>query len=113
MKLKSLLSISVLVFLFSCAVGIKRMNNLSLGMTKEQIKTNVGDNYIIRGAVVNDYNQSVEVWEYEVRKRRSITTTEHYWLYLVDSKLVQWGRAGDWSTEAARIKTFQFPAAQQ
>ncbi len=113
MKMNNLLWTGILIFLFSCAVGIKKMNNLSLGMSKEQVKTNVGDSYIIRGAVVNKYNQSVEVWEYEVRKRHSLTHAERYWLYMVDGKLVQWGKAGDWSTEAERIKDVQFSSGQQ
>ena len=112
MKTKSLLMTATLGLLFSCAVGIKRMNNLSLGMSKEQVQASVGDNYIIRGAIVNRYNQSVEVWEYDVRKRRSLTESERYWLYIVDGKLVQWSRAGNWATEAARINETQFPSGQ-
>ena len=113
MKRNTLLMTGLVSFLLSCAVGIKKMNNLSLGMSKEQVKANVGDSYIIRGAIVNKYNQSVEVWEYDVRKRHSITNAERYWLYMVDGKLVQWGRAGDWITEAERIKDIQFSPAQQ
>lgn len=113
MSIKSLLIIVTLFSTLSCAVGIRRMNNLSLGMTKEQVKSSVGDNYIIRGAVVNKFNQSIEVWEYEVRKRRSVTDVEKYWLYMVDNKLVQWGRAGDWITESARLNDIQFPSGPQ
>ncbi len=113
MKLKSLLIVLLSALLFSCVVGIKKMNNLSLGMTKEQVKANVGDSYLIRGAVVNNYNQSVEVWEYDVRKRHSVTKGERYWLYMVDGKLMQWGKAGDWSTEATRLKDQQFASGQQ
>lgn len=113
MKIKSLLLTGALGFLFSCAVGIKKMNNLSLGMSKEQVQSSVGDNYIIRGAIVNRYNQSVEVWEYDVRKRRSVTDSERYWLYIVDGKLVQWSKAGNWETEAARINETQFALGQQ
>ena len=113
MKIKALLIIGTLVFLLSCAVGIRKMNDLSLGMSKEQVQTAVGNNYIIRGAVVNKYNQSVEVWEYDVRKRRSLTESERYWLYMVDGKLVQWSRAGNWADEAARITNTQFTTGQQ
>ncbi len=113
MKMKSLLVVALSAFLLSCVVGIKKMNNLSLGMTKEQVKANVGDSYLIRGAVVNNFNQSVEVWEYDVRKRHSVTKAERYWLYMVDGKLVQWGKAGDWATESTRLKDVQFSSGPQ
>lgn len=113
MNIKSVLMTVATVLLFSCAVGTKRMNNLSLGMSKDQVQAAVGRNYVIRGAIVNRYNQSVEVWEYDVRKRRSLTESERYWLYMVDGKLVQWSRAGNWVEEAERINNTQFQIGQQ
>jgi hypothetical protein len=111
-KARQAFFLCIVMFCFSCAIGIKKMNNLSLGMTKEEVKSAVGDNFIIRGGVVNKFNQSVEVWEYEVRKRRSITDAERYWLYMVDGKLVQWGKAGsNWANEAVRLNDVQFPTA--
>jgi hypothetical protein len=113
-KTKLAFILFITLFCFSCAVGIKRMNNLSLGMTKEEVKSAVGDNFIIRGGVVNRFSQSVEVWEYDVRKRRSITDSERYWLYMVDGKLVQWGKAGsNWANEAVRLNDVQFPTSTQ
>ena len=111
-KTKLAFLLFVVMFCISCAVGIKKMNRLSLGMTKEEVKSAVGNNFIIRGGVVNKFSQSVEVWEYDVRKRRSITDAERYWLYMVDGKLVQWGKAGsNWANEAVRLNDVQFPTA--
>lgn len=118
--------------LSNCATSSKNLRNISLGMTKNEVIENLGEPTVSRGAIKNKYNQVVEVWEYTLALPthdspgqivgKSVFTVitlgmgaatfsgerKNYWLYFLDSKLVQWGEAGDWSKEPERIYEFNF-----
>ena len=80
---------------------------------------------------MNKLGQSIEVYEYEVRKGKTgaqhaagcICTVltlglaaplwaydelESFWIYFYNNKLVQWGKAGDWKKEADHISEIRF-----
>ena len=125
----------VLVLLLSgCATihSTKKLRRASLGMSKEEIVKVIGEPTVVRGAIINKFNQTVEVWEYKMDKGKTAGEIgvqaafaivsfgllspalfvpgeiQHYWLYFYDNKLVQWGQAGDWGKEADRIYEFNF-----
>jgi hypothetical protein len=97
----------VCLILTSCGTS-KKLNNLSVGMTTEQVKKTVGTNYVLRGSIINKFDQKVEVWEYKLSQPGYVSLKNYYWLYIVDGKLSQWGQAGDWSREADRIYEIRF-----
>ena len=111
-------------------------NNLALidiGMTKVEVQGTIGNPDSVRGAVKNNYGESVQVWEYDIADKREVNAwrlkygavcaltapftflitcipmngrqppdTENYWLYFVDGRLAQWGKAGDWQEKEIR-----------
>jgi len=86
---------------------------VSLGMTKEEVIKSIGEPELRRGAITNKFGEVVEVWEYRVLGKGKLLDimqwdADDYWFYFVESKLVQWGKAGDWRREADRIYEIRF-----
>lgn len=120
--------LSLLVVFSSCSryASSDSLNNISLMMTKQDAIQKMKAKGIVRGAIVNKFGQNIEVVEYQIDQGKSgkqlgaeLTVTlltvglaspillsegkiSTYWLYFCDGKLVQWGKAGDW-TEAQKI----------
>lgn len=85
-----------------------KLVNLELGMGKLRVRHEVlGEPSAVRGSIINKHGQRIEVWEYDLYKEGS-NYCSSYWLYFCDGWLVQWGRAGDWRTEADRIYEMRF-----
>lgn len=133
--MKKLFTLFVMVFVISGCVttSTRKLANISLDMSKEEVINGLGEPTVMRGALKNKYNQTIEVWEYKLSKAEAgrfwgnlaVTTMTfgiwapvayedqkkdiaNYWLYFYDDKLVQWGQAGDWKKEADRIYDFNF-----
>jgi hypothetical protein len=123
--------IIALIFLTSCATTTRGLREVSLGMSKDDVATVLGEPVAARGAIRNKYDQVIEVWEYrlavpddgaEIARKSTITLItlgfgapvflqhekREYWLYFHDAVLVQWGEAGDWPAEADRIYEIRF-----
>lgn len=106
---------------------------LSINMSKDQVIDKLGKPDVVRGSIVNNFDQTIEVWEYVIdrgKDSRQITAEvlltvctigllgplflfthgqmEAYWLYFNNNILAQWGRAGDWATEANHIQEVRF-----
>jgi len=111
----------------------RKLRNVSLDLTKDEVVRRLGEPTAVRGAIKNQYNQTIEVWEYRLSKSQagkfwgnlcvsiisfgafaptayedSKSDIRNYWLYFYDGKLVQWGQAGDWEKEADRIYKINF-----
>jgi hypothetical protein len=110
----------------SCALPAEKLKYAHLGMSKENLQTNVGKPNLVRGTVINRYGQEVEVWEYQLVYPDDpdlksfkvifsiltagagspvwlVQTTKTFWFYFVDSKLARWNEAGDWAVERDRL----------
>lgn len=83
--------------------GKIRLEDISVGMTKEQVKFQLHrkpDNVI--GS--KQYADGVmEVWQYSKYDPLTNEVMERYWLYFFNNTLQQWGRPGDWQKEADQI----------
>lgn len=138
--LKLFLIIGLCISLVGCATT-RRLQQISLGMTKDEVVTKIGNPTVVRGCITNKHGQVVEVWEYNLRVKQvgvgevvgktflAICTLgislaishprergaekRDYWLYFINDKLVQWGQAGDWKTEADRIYEFRFDTGEK
>jgi hypothetical protein len=116
----------VILAISSCSTPADKLQYAHIGMSQDNLKTNVGKPNLIRGSVVNRFGQEVEIWEYELvfpdnpdaktfKAVFSILTfgagspvwlvqnTKTYWFYFVDTKLARWNEAGDWQVEKERL----------
>jgi len=113
MKKLIILIFLIFPFIIGCGTTSSVLNDISLKMLKKEVKETIGDPTVVRGAIVNKYNQNVEVWEYRLYRYSGAVeglSNEYdlYWLYFVDGFLYQWGKAGDWAKEADKIYEFRF-----
>lgn len=119
-------------FMVGCATDSSNLSEVSLGMTKQEVRERLGSPTVARGALTNKYGQTVEVLEYKLamptdetvgtvvgKSAMTVITLgigavafqgerRDFWLYFHDGKLVQWGQAGDWRKEADRIYEYRF-----
>jgi hypothetical protein len=120
------------IFMVGCATDSSNLSEVSLGMTKQEVRERLGSPTVARGALMNKYGQTVEVLEYKLAMPTDETVgsvvgksaltvltlgvgaamfqgqRRDFWLYFHDGKLVQWGQAGDWRKEADRIYEYRF-----
>lgn len=118
--MKRIILLLVLVFA-GCGItvpvnnSVEKLSLIELRMSKEKVKTAIGDPNEVRGSIVNEDNDVVTVWQYNLYAADAstrnfiagfltatiswwvpLTSTDSYWLYFVENQLAQWGRAGDW-----------------
>lgn len=114
----------VCFFHMSCGVTIPLIKNkdklsqLDLLMTQDEVRESIGDPDEVRGSVINVDGDVVSVWQYDLYNKSSgwknlaagfflltmtwwipntkIVYPHSYWIYFVDKRLAQWGRAGNW-----------------
>lgn len=101
-------------FLFQgCARRATSLQHISLGMSEGEVIQKMEEPTSVRGSIKNKYGQTIKVWEYRLYRYSGAIEGlsrdyDLYWLYFVDGKLVQWGKAGDWRREADRIYEMRF-----
>jgi hypothetical protein len=78
---------------FGCSTTLtQQLNHLSLGMTQEQVKDILGDEYITTASTTDTSGAHLQLWEYTDSSDRK---NEHvYCVYFKDGKLAQWGEKG-------------------
>jgi len=90
------LVVLVSFLLLGCAGTTRKLMNLQLGMTKPEVTEAMGEPAVIRSAfTVNDDEQVIEIWEYDLYKAGLIEIPDTYWLCFSNGLLIQWGRAYD------------------
>jgi len=77
---------------------------VNAGASKKQLLAALGAPTVSRGAVRNDFDQVVEVWEYW----SGASGDEACWYYFVGNQLVTRRAARNWATEPGRIKNSLF-----
>lgn len=121
-----LLSLVAAITLPSCVRKIKssKLSRVSIGMTKQEIETALGHPNTIRGSMVNNFQQTIETWEYQVdsgfndKKIRAMQQfgyiqaswyfNDPYWFFFCNNRLVKWCKAGDWETTQHEIREIRF-----
>jgi Cft2 family RNA processing exonuclease len=103
MKLKQFIVLCVLASLTSgCVTSAKKMNRISLGMTKEDVINVLGEPDSMKAG------QGVEVMEYMLAPANAVVSDgEAHWVFIKDGKVVQYGRAGDFGTSKDPTLTIQ------
>lgn len=112
-KLKLILLLPLFSLLFSCGTTSSVLEDISLKMTKKEVKDELGSPDAVRGSIINKYKQTIEVWEYRLYRYKGAIPGvspyyDLYWLYFADGILVQWGQAGDWQREADKIYEIRY-----
>ena len=128
----------IIVFSGCMTTSTRKLREISLDLTKDEVVRRLGEPTAVRGAIKNKYNQNIEVWEYRLSKSQagkfwgnlgisvltfgifapvvykdSQSDITNYWLYFYDGKLVKWGQAGDWKAEADRIYEINFSTGEK
>jgi len=104
---KILILILGIVLLISCKASMAlHPERMSLGMTKSEVKTAMGEHIPMKIIGSRAYeNGVIEVGMYQDRYLiyGQGTVEEVYYLYFLNNELIQWGRPQDWQKEADRI----------
>ena len=86
----------VMAGLTGCGHPVKKSHKLFLGMTPEQVQDEFGKPYAIRSAKVFDNEETTMIYEYWPPFFSTNEMILH--LHFENSRLVQWGAAGDYNT---------------
>ncbi|MEJ2656096.1 MAG: hypothetical protein P8012_02740 [Desulfobacterales bacterium] len=78
-----------IAFLFGCAESFQRMNNLKIGMTKQEVVKTIGAPYITSAS------GNVEYLKY--RTYGGIFYSDEYYVRLLDGKVDAYGQKGDFN----------------
>ncbi|WP_309386508.1 hypothetical protein [Cerasicoccus frondis] len=76
-------------FLSACASSSGGVKALNFGMTPDQVREEMGDDYDVVANSINKSGKKVTGWRYTGDKNKPT-----YMVYFVDGKLAQWGEAG-------------------
>jgi hypothetical protein len=76
----------LLVTLAACASFTDKTNSLTIGMSADQVKSTLGDDYTKKMSQLSADGKPIELWEYVDEKSH-----EKYWLYFKDARLAKWG----------------------
>ena len=81
----------------ACANTYK-LSRLELSMTKEDVRRVMGEPKAVRASMVNEWGQTIEVWEYGLYESGDDAFygfDRTYFLYFCDGELYKWGKPGD------------------
>lgn len=96
---KPLAVLSLVLVLAGCASSAKRLNRISLGMSKGSVIDTLGDPDSTKA------DAGVEVLEYQMSPDGF--RVEPYWVFLTDGKVSRYGKAGDFGTSTGQVYTIQ------
>jgi hypothetical protein len=89
---------SCVLGLVACATPAKRVKNMRLGMTPDEVRKKMGDPFTVRASKVFADGQTMEIWEYVAW---FTILPKDFWVYFENGKVVQWGQPGDFSGSQA------------
>lgn len=77
------------LFLTACSSSMQsKMQDLSFGMTQDQVRDVLGSDYEVVAASMNKEGKPVQGWKYQNSDKDPA-----YMVYFVNGKLAQWGNA--------------------
>lgn len=99
-QLAGLFVVCMVLVAVGCSSPAKKIKNLELGMTPDEVRNEMGNPFTIRAAKVFEDGQVTEVWEYQPRFMELNPKT--FWIYFENRKVVQWGEPGDFAGKSGR-----------
>jgi hypothetical protein len=91
---------TLILAIIGCASPAKKVKNIRLGMTPEEVEDAMGKPFTIRAAKVFEDGQSTAVWEYQPRFLE--VNPKMFWIYFENDKVVQWGEPGDFAGKSGK-----------
>lgn len=93
--LLALCAVCGLLVLTGCASLSRKVADLKLGMTPDQVLQKMGKPFTVRAAKVYENKETTEIWEYMPPLFTLYPKT--YWVFFENGQVVQWGEPGDFS----------------
>jgi hypothetical protein len=96
---KLLLLIPILIVmsdLTGCRHPVRKLKNIQLGMTPDEVEEHMGAPYAPRSSKLFEGEETTLVWEY--RPPFVSNNDDRIHIIFENDKVVQWGVAGDYST---------------
>lgn len=91
-------------FASGCSLPARKIKNVRLGMTPDEVRDELGKPYTIRAAKVYQDEQWTEIWEY--LPPPIAFYPKSFWVIFENDRVVQWGQPGDFNTGAASVKEY-------
>jgi len=85
---RTLFILALALFLTACSSFSSRMQDLQLGMTESEVRSELGSDYDVVATRINDKGQTMTGWKYQESDKEPA-----YLVYFVDGKLAQFGEA--------------------
>ena len=79
-------AMALMVALAACASFNDKTNSLRVGMTADQVRSELGSGYSKKMSQYSADGKPIEMWEYTAPEGQ-----EKYWFYFKDGKLAKWG----------------------
>lgn len=99
------------VTLIGCASPAKKIKDVRLGMTPEEVLDVMGKPSTIRAAKVYEDGQTQQIWEYV---QRFALEPKDFWIFLENDKVVQWGYPGDFAGKSGqKVPVEEYRAVRQ
>ena len=96
--------IALMLIGIGCASPAKKVKNLRLGMTPDEVRDELGKPYTVRAAKVYSDEQWTEVWEY--LPPLIAVNPKSFWVVFENDRLVQWSEPGDFNTQRTSVKEY-------
>ena len=109
--LYSLLAVLLVGSVVGCSSPGKKVKNVRLGMTPDEVLDAMGKPTTIRAAKVYEDGQTQQVWEYV---QRLALDPRDVWIYFENDKAVQWGAPGDFFGKTGqKVPVDEYKAVKQ
>ena len=90
------LALAFLLTLIGCTHPMRKLHDIQLGMTPDEIEDEMGDPYSVRSAKLFDTEETTMVQEYWPPFLHPNTEKVH--IVFENQQVVQWGKPGDYGT---------------
>ena len=104
-------AVAMVVGLVGCASPARKIKDVRLGMTPDEVLDVMGKPTTIRAAKVYEDGQTQQIWEYI---QRFALEPRDFWIFLENDKVVQWGYPGDFAGKSGqKVPVEEYRAVRQ
>lgn len=104
-------AVAMVVVLVGCASPARKIKDVRLGMTPDEVLDVMGKPTTIRAAKVYEDGQTQQIWEYI---QRFALEPRDFWIFLENDKVVQWGYPGDFAGKSGqKVPVEEYRAVRQ
>lgn len=101
----------VVIAAAGCSSPAKKIKDVRLGMTPEEVLDVMDKPTTIRAAKVYEDGQTQQIWEY---RQTFALEPRDFWIFLENDKVVQWGFPGDFAGKSGqKVPVDEYKAVRQ